>query len=556
MHPSHHHPALSPPGVLFALARGLGVGGVNVWAMRLARALARGCDGLPPRPVTILAHPEEAAHEPMQGWLWPGVRLVRLTGVPLIDECHGDLSPFVPTYRAEAERLCAITGRPAVLVPGLHGDSFGICAELAQAMPERVRSLGVCHSSIPYDRVVIERYESVLSRIIAVSDEIERSLRAALPARAPHIVNLPHGVEVPPEPPARRAGPGRERPIRLIYTGRMEHGLKRVTALVALSIELDRRGVEHQLVLVGDGPAAADVDQLLADAPSATRSAPVTPARIPALLREADLFVLTSRVEGLSVSMLEAMAQGCVPVCTPTRSGASQLITSGVTGVLADLEDPEGASDDEVARAMADAVERLVHATGDASIGAMSRRAWTLVHQRYTAERQARAFGAIADRVSAEAPRSWPADRPCAFSAPPARAAHAGSVPADAAARMARAMRGLAGRRVAIHGVGAHTLALAAVLAERTELVGFTDDDRARHGQALWGRPIVAPERVSDPAPAGLGASDIIISSWMHERDIWARRRVYESRGVRVHRLYASSDQASGQRVSEISRPS
>lgn len=529
------------PGILFALPRGLGVGGVNVWAMRLARQLTRPSPGLPPRPVTILAHPEEPDHAPMDAWLWPGLRIVRLTDTaPRIDDCNGDLSAYLPTYRAEAERLVRLTGRPALLIPSLHGDCFGCAAELARTMADRVRLLGVCHSSIPYDRVVISRYERSLSAIIAVSDEIERSLRAALPRRAGDIINLPHGVESPDVPPRRKPGPGSARPLRLVYTGRIEHGLKRVAALVHLSAELDRRRIDHQLVLVGDGPASRDIDALLEHAPSATRSPAVSPSRIPAILREADLFVLASRVEGLSVSMLEAMAQGCVPVCTPTRSGASQLITPGITGELASIPDPEAATDEEVAHALADAIERLLHAPPDRSIPALAERAWSLIQQRYTLERQARALARIARHAADSPPRPWPADEPCAYSG----ARGCGSVPRDAAQRMDHTLRALKGRRVAIHGVGAHTLALEHVIRNRPEIVGFTDDDPARHGASLWNLPILSPAAAGSPPPAGLGATDIILSSWMHERDLWARRAVYESRGLRVHRLYSHPPQA------------
>lgn len=527
--------------------------------MRLARALARGADGLPPRPVTLLAHPEEPDHAPMEGWLYPGVRLVRMTGVSRIDDCAGDLAPFIPIYRAEAEHLAALTGLPAVLVPGLHGDCFGICAALAQVMGDRVRTVGVCHSSIPYDRVVIERYEPMLARIIAVSDEIEASLQAAVPDRAGDIVNLPHGVESPGTVPIRKPGAGRERPLRIAYTGRMEHGLKRVAALVTTSLELDRRGIEHQMVLVGDGPASADIDGMLENAPSVTRCGAMAPARIPAVLREADLFMLSSRVEGLSVSMLEAMAQGCVPVCTPTRSGAGQLVTPGVTGDVAALEDAEGASDEEVAAALADAVERLVRGEGERSISEMSARCWALVQQRYTVERQARAFASVTDGAAREPERWWPSDRPCAFSARgTGNAGASGTVPHDAVARMERLLRALAGRRIAIHGAGAHTAALASVLSGASDVVGFVDDDPARQGTTMWRRPIVAPARAGDAAPRGLGATDVVISSWMHEDDIWKRRAAYERAGLRVHRLYGGDrlNQASGQRVSSIRRPS
>lgn len=529
------------------LPRGLGVGGVNVWAMRLARGMARAG-----RPVTIVAHPDEPGHTEMAGWLYPGVRLVRLCGVPPIDACAGDLTPMIATYRAEAERIWGLTGRPAALLPSLHGDCYGACAAIAQGMGDRVRVIGVCHSSLPYDRVVIERYEPALSRIVAVSDTIERELKAALPGRAHDFVNLAHGVESPDRCPVRKPGAGRARPLRLIYTGRMEHGLKRVSALVALSRELDRRGVEHHLALVGDGPAAGEIDAMLEDAPHASRAGSLAPDRVGAVLREADVFVLASRVEGLSVSMLEAMGQGCVPVCTPTRSGASQLVMPGITGELAEVEDPEGASDEEVAGAMADAIERLLAGAGDCSIQAIGERAWALVQQRYSLAGHANAFMRVLDDAAREPARWWPADRACAFTRSGAGTTESATVPGDAMTRMRAVLRSLAGKRVAILGTGQHTLALGPAIAETPEVVGFIDDDRGRQGRRLWGWWVVGPEAATEPRPKGLGATDVVISSWMHEEAIWARRGFYESRGVRVHRLYGEPSQASGQRISSM----
>jgi len=67
-------------------------------------------------------------------------------------------------------------------------------------------------------------------------------------------------------------------------------------------------------------------------------------------------------------------------------------------------------------------------------------------------------------------------------------------------------------------------------------VVAFTDDDRSNWGGELIGVRVVAPKDAS-----GQGATDVIISSWLHEQAIWERRAVYESQGLRVHRLYGAA---------------
>ena len=79
-------------------------------------------------------------------------------------------------------------------------------------------------------------------------------------------------------------------------------------------------------------------------------------------------------------------------------------------------------------------------------------------------------------------------------------------------------------RRVAIHGTGSHTRQLRPVLASTPNVVAFLDDDPAKTGTELWGVPIVTPDRATS-----LGVTDVVISSWIHEDAIWARRGGLES---------------------------
>jgi hypothetical protein len=148
-------------------------------------------------------------------------------------------------------------------------------------------------------------------------------------------------------------------------------------------------------------------------------------------------------------------------------------------------------------------------------------------------ERHAGAVAAMLDEVTAGPPRTWPADRPCAFTAADASGA-SGSVPADGAARLASVLERLGGRRIVLHGTGQHTRQLAHVLAgSPARIVALADDDRQQHGSTLLEWPVVAPREAG-----ATGATDVVISSWINQDVIWSRRRVYERQGLTVHRLY------------------
>ena len=59
-----------------------------------------------------------------------------------------------------------------------------------------------------------------------------------------------------------------------------------------------------------------------------------------AALRDADLFVLPSREEGMSIALLEAMALG-IPVVASSIPGNRRLVADFKHGRLASADDPE-----------------------------------------------------------------------------------------------------------------------------------------------------------------------------------------------------------------------
>ena len=89
-----------------------------------------------------------------------------------------------------------------------------------------------------------------------------------------------------------------------------------------------------RLVMVGDGPLRAECEQLL-DAAGVRDRAWFSGDRsdVPALMRSFDLFVLPSLAEGISNTILEAMASG-LPVVATRVGGNAELVSPGITGTL------------------------------------------------------------------------------------------------------------------------------------------------------------------------------------------------------------------------------
>jgi sugar transferase (PEP-CTERM/EpsH1 system associated) len=124
--------------------------------------------------------------------------------------------------------------------------------------------------------------------------------------------------------------------------GRMQH-VKAQTVLVQAFIRVLREQPAWRerlrLVLVGDGPLRAECRQLLEAAGCAELAwLPGERADVPDVMRGLDCFVLPSRVEGISNTILEAMASG-LPVLATDVGGNRDLITLGVTGEIVPADD-------------------------------------------------------------------------------------------------------------------------------------------------------------------------------------------------------------------------
>lgn len=191
--------------------------------------------------------------------------------------------------------------------------------------------------------------------VVSIAPAVTAELKAAGydPAR---IHALPNGVPVP-EPAWQRRADWRAGP-RAAYVGRLapEKGLDTlVDAWPAV------RGAfpAARLTLLGEGPERPALERRAAalglagavDLPGAT-------ADPTDRLRAADLFVLPSREEGMSVALLEAMALG-VPLVATSIPGNRRLVQDFKHGRLAPPGDPAA-----LARAVVDQwthFDRAVH---------------------------------------------------------------------------------------------------------------------------------------------------------------------------------------------------
>jgi len=159
---------------------------------------------------------------------------------------------------------------------------------------------------------------------------------------SPRIVAIPNGVPIPERAWSTRSD-WRESP-RTVFLGRLapEKGLD---TLIHAWPSVRQAYPNARLILIGDGPERANLEAGICKlgltlGPGQTVESPGAVLDTTATLREADLFVLPSREEGMSIALLEAMALG-VPLVASAIPGNCRLVTDFVEGRLVPPDDPE-----------------------------------------------------------------------------------------------------------------------------------------------------------------------------------------------------------------------
>lgn len=229
----------------------------------------------------------------------------------------------------------AVTGTPVVFTAHTWSFAEGISA----------RQRAICRP--------IERLCGRLSaRIITVSEANRQcALRAGVGSEK-QLTTIWNGV---PDV-AVRAAPARGTPVRVVMVARFaeqkDHAL-----LLEAAAGLVRGGVRVpvEIHLVGSGPKLEATQALAAELGIAEHVFfPGDRDDVPAILGAAHLFVLSTKWEGLPLSIIEALRAG-LPVVASDVGGVTELVKDGVTGLVVKAGSQ---------KALAGALATLIHDPG------------------------------------------------------------------------------------------------------------------------------------------------------------------------------------------------
>jgi len=240
-------------------------------------------------------------------------------------------------------------------------------------------------------------YSPLVHRYVALSAHLERYLIERVGIAAQRIDHICNGVDCDAFRPRENARadfphpPFRDPALVVIGTvGRLEPVKDQLALARAFAMAIEREPQARRflrLAIVGAGSLRPAIEQTLAGNGVADLAwlAGERPD-VPRLLPQFDAFVLPSQAEGISNTILEAMACG-LPVIATAVGGNVELVSDGATGLLVAPNDTP---------ALADAIARLGNAADlRARLGVAARA--SAVAQFSLAE-MVRRYGAMYDR--------------------------------------------------------------------------------------------------------------------------------------------------------------
>jgi glycosyltransferase involved in cell wall biosynthesis len=189
---------------------------------------------------------------------------------------------------------------------------------------------------------VLSRFDGA---IVAVSEELRRyMLEARFPAARVAVIR--NGIEAGPRPsPADRHAARRALGIAAetfvaVSVARLDP-VKDFGTLLDAFATVRRRAAGARLLIVGDGPERAAIAERAAQ-PDLDGAVHLIGFRsdVRALIAAADVYVNSSISEGISITILEAMAAG-LPVVATAVGGTPEVLANGAGGLLVPSRDAE-----------------------------------------------------------------------------------------------------------------------------------------------------------------------------------------------------------------------
>ena len=315
-------PSNKPPSIVFALPTGLTNGGVTTWALSLSDKLNK--KGYPSKLICHSSFPNQITFAPLNR-----NDIVYCEGQDAWGADENAVRCFLPTYSSIES---------GIFIPNWSWGTWATLALMSSRAGSNLRVIGFAHADEGHYYELLAYYEPIISKFVAVSDTVHQKLQRLLPSRSTDILKLLYPVAVT----GKRKRYERSGPLIITYAGRLQQPQKRIKDLISLAKLLARKNGTYHFNIAGEGPSLTQLVEFFDKKKFANVSVEflglVPHEKMTDIWACSHLSILFSEYEGMSISMLESMGQGCVPVVTDV-SGSREAIVHGETGFIVPIGD-------------------------------------------------------------------------------------------------------------------------------------------------------------------------------------------------------------------------
>ncbi len=223
---------------------------------------------------------------------------------------------------------------PCVFVSSSVNDALLAACSIKKQYPEKISILSVIHQGLPMVYKEYAELNPYIDKYIAVSRDIQAGMtECGIPGEK--ILHMTCPVNCI-EPYERKYSLSMEEPLRIGYAGRIESEQKRLDRLITLIRKLEALHTNYRMEIAGKGTyletLAREIKELGLEQKVSLKGE-IKKEEIAGFWSGQDICMNLSDFEGRSISVMEAMMNGAVPVVTDT-SGVREDIEDGVNGCI------------------------------------------------------------------------------------------------------------------------------------------------------------------------------------------------------------------------------
>ncbi len=204
--------------------------------------------------------------------------------------------------------------------------------------------IGIIHNSLPRLYETVSKFADSYDYACAVGRELSDHLVSDYAFPKEKICYRPSPIIMRPDfaSETRKYSTDPDTPIRIGYGARLIKSQKRADLLIPLIDGLTEKKVKFRLQIAGAGPLQETIRDYVRDhclEGNVEIKGLIPRDEMESFWENQDVFINLSDYEGTSLSMLESMAAGCVPVVTDV-TGVREFVTEN-TGFICNLASPD-----------------------------------------------------------------------------------------------------------------------------------------------------------------------------------------------------------------------